>query len=259
MKLRNIALELRVLSVGAALLKLSPPLMYGLALGLVLVAAIGGRAAASGDAQHGAQLYRACVACHALEPDRNMTGPSLAGVIGRKAGGLASFQRYSPALKASGVVWSNETLDAWLRAPAQFIPKNRMVFAGMPDAKARADLIAFLKAPSEAQAQAGSAPQGGGMGSMMGAASRQFPNLKEMASEHQVRSIAYCSDTYRVTTGDGETAEFWETNLRFKTDSSDRGPARGAPAILPAGMMGDRASVFFATPEEISAFIKQEC
>jgi hypothetical protein len=52
---------------------------------------------------------------------------------------------------------------------------------------------------------------------------------------------------------------FWERNLRFKTDSSEDGPAKGAPAILRAGMMGDRAAVIFASPEEISGFISHAC
>ena len=66
----------------------------------------------SGDAKQGAQLYRACAACHSLAPDRNMTGPSLAGIWGRKAGSLKSFARYSPALQASNVVWNGTTFDA---------------------------------------------------------------------------------------------------------------------------------------------------
>jgi cytochrome c len=66
-------------------------------------------------------------------------------------------------------------------------------------------------------------------------------------------------DSYKVSTADGKTHDFWERNLRFKTDSSDDGPQKGAPAIVGAGMMGDRASVIFAAPEEISASIRQEC
>jgi cytochrome c len=62
-----------------------------------------------------------------------------------------------------------------------------------------------------------------------------------------------------VTTADGETTDFWEANLRFKTDSGPTGPLPGKPTLMPAGMMGDRASVFFATPEEISSFIKHQC
>ena len=72
-------------------------------------------------------------------------------------------------------------------------------------------------------------------------------------------AIRYCGDTYSVTTGGGETQQFWERNLRFKTDSSADGPLKGKPALMPAGMMGDRASVIFAEPSEISAFIEARC
>ena len=65
--------------------------------------------APKGDPARGARDFRVCAPCHALQPDQNMTGPSLAGVWGRKAGGLASFfELYSPALKASGVVWGRQ-------------------------------------------------------------------------------------------------------------------------------------------------------
>jgi cytochrome c len=71
--------------------------------------------------------------------------------------------------------------------------------------------------------------------------------------------IRYCGDTYKVTTADGKTREFWERNLRFKTDSSEDGPEKGAPAIVGAGMMGDRADVIFASPEDISAYVEKKC
>jgi cytochrome c len=209
------------------------------------------------DPQRGAQLFRNCVACHSLEPGRNMTGPSLAGVVGRKAGSLESFERYSPALKKLDITWSAETLDRYLASPAQFIPGNRMTFAGVKDAAARADLIAFLQQASSAQA-APDAGQGAPMGTMSGMGA-QRRNMKEVVAKFQVKTIALCRDTYRVATADGDVAEFWEPNLRFITDSGDLGPAQGAPVILPAGMMGDRGSVFFAAPEEIGRFIQHRC
>ncbi len=223
----------------------------GTVAGVVIVAGLvlGARVraeAAPGDAAHGAQAFRACVACHTVVPDRNMTGPSLAGVWGRKAGTLASFDRYSPALKAAGLVWDDQTLDKWLAAPAALVPGNRMTFKGVTDAETRRDLIAFLRAAS-----AGRAPAT--------AAGPQFQDLKKVGPDHQVQAIRYCRDTYHVTTADSRTTDFWEANLRFKTDSSDTGPLPGKPAILPAGMMGDRASVFFAAPAEISRFIKHQC
>ncbi len=198
------------------------------------------------DAKRGAQLFRTCIACHSLAPDRNMTGPSLAGFWGRKAGDLKSFERYSPALKGSGVVWDEKSLDEWLKSPAHFIPNSRMTFAGISDAKQRTDLIAFLKEASVGQTPAFAAGPG-------------FQDLKKLGPDRQVQAIRYCHDTYRVTTADGQTTDFWEANLRFKTDSSDSGPLTGKPAIMPAGMQGDRASVFFAAPKEISAFINDQC
>lgn len=212
----------------------------------------------SGDAKQGAQLYRACAACHSLAPNRNMTGPSLAGIWGRKAGSLKSFERYSPALKSSNVVWDENTLDQWLKSPARFIPNNHMPFAGIPNAQQRADLIAFLKEASSGQMPTANG-QGGGMGGMMGGMATQFHDLKKLGSDRQVRSIRICHDSYFVTTADGKTAAFWEPNLRFKTDSSATGPRRGTPVIMPAGMMGDRASVIFASPGEISPFIQSKC
>ena len=213
--------------------------------------------AADGDPGRGQMVFRACAACHSLEPNRNMTGPSLAGLWGRKAGTLPSFHRYSPALKSSGVVWDEQMLDPWLRDPAHFIPGNRMVFAGIKDDGARADLITFLKEATVPGHAPQTAQQGGGMGGMMGGGA--VPNLKRLDPEDRVQAITYCEDTYRVTTADGETHEFWERNLRFKTDSSADGPEKGAPAVVGAGMMGDRADVIFASPEEFGSFIKSAC
>ncbi|MDE2167752.1 MAG: c-type cytochrome [Alphaproteobacteria bacterium] len=231
-----------------------------LALAVVLtVVAVGARAAEpSGDASRGAALFRTCAACHSLVPDRNMTGPSLAGIWGRKAGSLESFERYSSALRASGVVWDAKALDAWLKSPAGFIPDSHMPFAGIPNAQQRADLIAYLKGASAGKAPA-VAGNRNGMGGMMGGTEPHFTDLKKVGANQQVRAIRICRDSYFVTTADGKTTAFWEPNLRFKTDSSAVGPRPGAPVLLGAGMIGDRAFVVFAAPDEISGFIKHRC
>jgi len=213
---------------------------------------------ADGDPVRGQRAFGACAACHSLEPDRNMTGPSLAGLWNRKAGSLSSFTRYSPALKSSGLVWNDASLDALLRDPQDFIPGNTMTFPGIKDATSRADLLAFLKEATE-PGHAPRAQQPGGMGGMMGMGSGAVPNLKKLDPEDRVRTIARCRDTYRVTTADGKTRDFWERNLRFKTDSSSEGPEKGAPAIVSAGMMGDRADVIFAGPEEIGQLVREGC
>ena len=108
---------------------------------VVLVAA--GAAHADGDAARGETKFEECAACHKLERGMNEVGPSLYGVIGRKAGELAEF-RYSPALRRSGITWSAQTLDAFIADPQQAVPANRMPYAGMTDAAGRADLIAYL-------------------------------------------------------------------------------------------------------------------
>ena len=87
----------------------------------------------------------------------------------------------------------------------------------------------------------------------------EVPNLKTLDPEDRVREITHCGDTYKVITEDGTSREFWERNLRFKTDTGDEGPQKGVPAIVPAGMMGDRADVIFASPEEISSAISSRC
>src|SRR6266852_3654000 len=234
-----------------------PILMLALTVGALCART--GTATAAGDPAHGAQLFPACRACHSVEPGRNMTGPSLAGIWGRKAGSLESFERYSPVLKAYNAVWDENTLDEWLKSPPRLIPDNRMIFAGISDTRQRADLIAFLKGASAGQLPAATGGQGGGMEGMMSAATSPFEDLKKLGSDHEVQAIRYCHDTYHVMTADGQSSDFWEANLRFKTDSSDAGPLSGKPVIMPAGMTGDRASVFFAAPEEMSAFIKHQC
>src|SRR6516164_10388995 len=97
------------------------------------------------DAIRGERVYRACAACHSLEPDRNMTGPSLANLWNRKAGSLPSFDRYSDALRTSGIIWDDRSLDAWLTDPERMVPDNEMPFEGIKDERARTDLLAFLK------------------------------------------------------------------------------------------------------------------
>jgi cytochrome c len=227
---------------------------------LILIGFLSPAVAQPGNASRGQQDFRACAPCHSLEPDRNMTGPSLANLWGRKAGSLPSFDRYSDALKSSGIIWDDRALDGWLTDPQRMVPDNDMPFEGIKDARVRADLLAFLKEATKPGAPQQAAQQDGmkGMGGMMGGGG-QDPNLKNLEPAKRVKAITYCRDTYRVTTGDEKTRAFWERNLRFMTDSSQDGPEKGAPAIMPAGMMGDRAAVIFAAPDEITKMIEARC
>jgi hypothetical protein len=85
-----------------------------------------------------------------------------------------------------------------------------------------------------------------------------FPDLKMLGVDRQVRSIAHLRGAYRVTTADGAVDYFLEGDLRFKIDSSDLGPRRGKPVLVPAGGEGDRAWVVFASPRDVSSLTKED-
>lgn len=100
------------------------------------------------DARNGEQVFRKCRACHAAGPGAvNKVGPQLNGVVDRKAAIAAGFN-YSDAMKkagAAGFVWSEDNLDQYLESPVDFMPKNKMAFAGVKNEAERRDLIAYLK------------------------------------------------------------------------------------------------------------------
>ncbi len=92
----------------------------------------------------GEKVYKKCKACHALEAGKKKMGPSLAGLYGATAGTVEGFS-YSPAMKNSGVVWDDETLDAFLASPKKFMRKSRMTFQGLKKEEDRAAIIALMK------------------------------------------------------------------------------------------------------------------
>jgi cytochrome c len=101
----------------------------------------------TGDAAKGKIIFMQCQACHSNEPGVNKIGPSLAGVVGRKAGQIPGFQ-YSDANKSSGITWTPEKLFQYLENPQRVVPGTKMTFAGLPKAQDRADVIAYLKSPT---------------------------------------------------------------------------------------------------------------
>jgi cytochrome c len=204
----------------------------------------------TGDPDRGAILYRQCAVCHALAPGQHLTGPSLAHIWGRTAGTVPGFGRYSEALRRSGLTWSQATLDRFLADPQKVVPGTVMVFAGLDEEAARADLIAYLREVGTGQRPPAPPPD---------VVSGPKLDLGRMGPEQRVVSIRHCGDAYFVRTEAGETFPYWDYNLRFKTDSTPRGPARGRPVLVPSGSIGDRAYVVFASPEEISARIERRC
>ena len=111
-----------------------------LALSIVLA----GRSLADGDPANGAKLFKQkCGICHSAEAGQNKVGPSLAGVLGRKAGTAANYS-YSEAMRSSGLTWDAPTLDSYLTGPRAKVPGTKMTFVGLPKESDRADVISFL-------------------------------------------------------------------------------------------------------------------
>jgi cytochrome c len=106
---------------------------------------------AAANLKRGQLLYMVCKACHDVEAGLpHKVGPNLHGMFGRKAGTAEGF-RYTDALLKSGIVWTPETMDTWLKQPGALVPGNGMAFAGIANDADRASLIAWLMASSGAQ------------------------------------------------------------------------------------------------------------
>jgi cytochrome c len=106
---------------------------------------------AEGDPARGQRAFQRCYACHSLDPaERNLQGPSLDGLFGRRAGTRAGYD-YSPAMVAAGrngLIWTEETLEAFIADPQAVVPDTNMAPMRMTDPAERADLIAYLKRAS---------------------------------------------------------------------------------------------------------------
>jgi cytochrome c len=100
-----------------------------------------GSLASAQDAAAGKTAFATCSGCHSVEA-RNGVGPSLQGVVGRKAGSFPGFH-YSEAMKAAAI-WDARSLDAFIANPQHAVPGNTMPFPGVSDAKVRADIVAYL-------------------------------------------------------------------------------------------------------------------
>ncbi len=101
--------------------------------------------AQAGDAAKGKQVFARCAQCHRAGKDEgNGMGPNLFGIVGRKAASVADFS-YSPAMRNSGITWSEDKLRLYVAHPADVVPGNRMAFAGVSNPAQVDDLLAYLK------------------------------------------------------------------------------------------------------------------
>ncbi len=111
-------------------------------VGLLLTGLV--HAAQAADPAAGKAVFASqCSICHSPQPGKNMIGPSLFGVVGRKTGSVPGFH-YSPANQAANLTWDEATLDKYLQAPRATVPGTTMTYGGLKDDTKRADLIAYL-------------------------------------------------------------------------------------------------------------------
>ncbi len=123
---------------------LFPAVITGITAAALVPALLAAQASQTGNATHGGQLFLQCRACHSVDRGAaSSVGPNLAGVVGRKAASLPGYD-YSAVLAKSGLTWTPETLDSFLKRPSADVPGTKMGFAGVASPQARADIIAYL-------------------------------------------------------------------------------------------------------------------
>lgn len=122
--------------------------LSAIAIAFAVAFAVGSTGTAmAGDVKAGAKVFKKCKACHVVDKEKNKTGPHLVNLFGRTAGSLEGY-KYSKAMKASGIVWDEETLTAYLRAPKKYIKGTKMAFAGLKKDADIENIIAYLKSPN---------------------------------------------------------------------------------------------------------------
>ncbi len=93
--------------------------------------------------ENGAGRFALCRSCHTITPGGNLTGPSLYGMMGHRAGAIEGFN-YSEGLRSAGFTWDPARMDAWITNPRAVIPDTKMTFAGISNAEDRRDVIAYI-------------------------------------------------------------------------------------------------------------------
>lgn len=92
----------------------------------------------------GKAAFAPCMACHGTKPGETRMGPSMAGVVGRKAATVSGYN-YSQPMQKSGIVWTDAKLDAFMANPKAVVPGTKMFFQGVKSAGQRQAIVAYLK------------------------------------------------------------------------------------------------------------------
>lgn len=126
--------------------------LVGLAGFSLCVLGLPSAALADGDPAKGERIFQRCAVCHGIGDTTKPVGPNLNNVIGRTAGTLEGFTRYSANMKeagAGGLVWTPETISEYIENPRRMIPRGTMQFPGLRNAQERADVVAYIAQFSE--------------------------------------------------------------------------------------------------------------
>lgn len=96
------------------------------------------------DVDRGARVYNACRACHSLEPDKHLQGPTLYGLFSRKIGEAEGFV-FSPAMRTADFPWNEETFNSFIKEPMVVVKGTTMPFGGIRREQQRIDLYCYLR------------------------------------------------------------------------------------------------------------------
>lgn len=93
----------------------------------------------------GKKIFNRCTACHSVVEGQMKIGPSMFNIVGRKAGQLAGYEKYSDGMKKAGFIWDEAKLTEFLTNPKAVVPDTKMTFLGIKDQKEIKDLLVYLK------------------------------------------------------------------------------------------------------------------